>query len=103
MISEVSDSMIWAEAVCTGKLLEPETHEARLRTIYGYGEGIVKMGRFCGHVGELPGFNSAMWYLPHRDATIVIIVNRTNPTGEPLADILAKTNMKILLPKDTSW
>jgi hypothetical protein len=41
--------------------------------------------------------------LPHRDATIVINVNRTNPTGEPLADILAQTIIKILFPKDTSW
>ena len=60
MISDVSDLKRWAEAVCTGTLLEPESHKARLRTLYGYGEGIVKMGSFCGHGGELLGFNSAM-------------------------------------------
>jgi D-alanyl-D-alanine carboxypeptidase len=102
MTSDVSDLKIWAEAVCTGKLLEPETHKARLRTHDWYGEGIVKMGSFCGHGGDLPGFNSAMWYLPHRDATIVININRTNPTGEPLADILARIIIEILFPKDTS-
>lgn len=68
-----------------------------------YGEGIVKMGSFCGHGGSLFGFNSAMWYLPQRDATIVISVNRTNPGGEPLADALARDIAKILAPKYTSW
>lgn len=52
-----------------------------------YGEGIVKMGSFYGHGGELFGFNSVMWYLPQSDATIVINVNRTNEGGEPLADL----------------
>ena len=28
MISDISDLKTWAEAVCTGKLLEPETHRA---------------------------------------------------------------------------
>src|SRR5918997_1809881 len=67
MVSDVPDLKVWAKAVCTGRLLEPETHEARLRTQppsgwpnrVGYGEGIIEAGSFCGHGGGLFGFDSA--------------------------------------------
>jgi D-alanyl-D-alanine carboxypeptidase len=111
MISDISDLKRWAEGVCTAKLLKAETHRARLQTqpiaggpAYGeYGEGIVKMGSFCGHGGSVFGFNSAMWYLPQRDATIVVSVNGTNPYDEILADALARTIIEILFPKYASW
>jgi D-alanyl-D-alanine carboxypeptidase len=60
----------------------------------------VKIGSLCGHDGALPGFNSAMWYLPQKDATIVININRFEESpGEPPADLLARTIMKIVFPK----
>jgi CubicO group peptidase (beta-lactamase class C family) len=107
MVSDVPDLRIWAKAVCTGRLLEPETHEARLRTQplsgspdqVGYGEGIIKAGSFCGHGGDLFGFNSQMLYLPQRDATIVISVNKTDPYAEPPAEALAGDIVAILFPK----
>ncbi len=107
MVSTVPDLKVWAKAVCTGRLLEPETHEARLRTHppsgwsdqVGYGEGIIKGGSFCGHGGDLFGFDSAMWYLPQRDATIVISVNKTDPYADPPADALARDIVAILFPK----
>ncbi len=85
MVSNIWDLKAWAEAVCTGELLEPETHTARLQTrplvdrpdYLEYGEGIMKMGPFCGHGGNGFGFTTQMWYLPERDATIVISVNLT--------------------------
>ena len=107
MISTVPDLKVWAKAVCTGRLLEPETHEARLRTQpvsdwhdgAGYGEGIIKAGSFCGHGGEMFGFNSQMWYLPQRDATIVINVNKTDPYADPPAEALVGDIVAILFPK----
>src|SRR3712207_5241266 len=35
MISDIWDLKTWAEAVCTGKLLEPETHRSRLQIQIG--------------------------------------------------------------------
>jgi D-alanyl-D-alanine carboxypeptidase len=107
MISDIWDLKTWAEAVCTGKLLEPETHRARLQTQHlqgepdfvGYGEGIMTVGSFCGHGGDLLGFNSVMMYLPQRDATIVISVNRTDPYNEPAAVALFEATTRILFPK----
>jgi len=92
----------------TGKLLKPETHKARLRVHHlsgepdfvGYGQGIYKVGEFCGHGGRQPGFSSEMWYLPHRDATIIVNVNREDelvpqrPSTFVLEDII-----EILFPK----
>jgi D-alanyl-D-alanine carboxypeptidase len=108
MISDVSDLKTWAEAVCTGKLLETETQKARLQTkpLSGesgplqYGEGIMRVGEFCGHSGRQPGFSSAMWYLPQKDATIIVSVNREDPydPSSP-SDDLGVAVVKIVFPK----
>jgi D-alanyl-D-alanine carboxypeptidase len=108
MISDVSDLKVWAKAVCTGRLLKPETHKARLRAHHlsgepdfvGYGEGIYKVGEFCGHGGRQPGFSSAMWYLPERDATIVVNVNREDPNSSSApSEALTEAIANILFPK----
>jgi D-alanyl-D-alanine carboxypeptidase len=107
MISNVSDLKIWAKAVCTGKLIKPETHRARLQThplsgepdVAGYGEGIMKVGKFCGHQGVTPGFSSDMWYLPEKDATIIVNVNRADDYGLALSGPLTETIATILFPK----
>jgi D-alanyl-D-alanine carboxypeptidase len=107
MISDVSDLKVWAEAVCTGKLLRPDTHRARLRTHHlsgepdfvGYGEGITKVGEFCGHDGRQPGFVSEMWYLPERDAIIVVNVNREDQYSSAPSEALTGAIVNILFPK----
>ncbi len=105
MISDISDLKIWAEAVCTGKLLKPQTQRARLQTPNGYGEGIDRILSLCGHSGGVFGFSSVMWYLPQKDATIVINVNlfEESPGKPSPADVLAQTIMNILFPKYASW
>ena len=60
-----------------------------------YGEGIQKVGPFCGHPGWLPGFSTHMWYLPEIDATVIVSVNR----GEKLLPAPATALTKILFPK----
>jgi D-alanyl-D-alanine carboxypeptidase len=107
MISDVSDLRTWAKAVCTGTLLKPETQKARLQTkpLSGesgpvrYGEGIMRVGKFYGHAGRQPGFSSAMWYLPPKEATIIINVNREDEFSPPPSDVLAGAIVKILFPK----
>jgi D-alanyl-D-alanine carboxypeptidase len=108
MISDASDLKVWAEAVCTGELLEPETHKARLLTqhlsgrpgFWGYGEGIAKVGEFCGHDGLQPGFSSEMWYLPEEDATIVVSVNQHyQPPNLSPSGAISEAVVNILFPK----
>jgi D-alanyl-D-alanine carboxypeptidase len=106
MISDISNLKTWAKAVCTGRLLEPETQRARLETepIEGlgfleYGEGIAKGGKFCGHPGIIDGFSTQMWYLPEEDATVVINANRFDSYSEPPAEALLGDIIEILFPK----
>ena len=107
MISDVYDLRTWAKAVCTGELLKPDTQKTRLQTkpLSGewgaaqYGEGIMRIGKFCGHVGLQPGFSSAMWYLPQKEATIVINVNREDEFSLPPSDALTGAIVKTLFPK----
>jgi D-alanyl-D-alanine carboxypeptidase len=107
MISDASDLKVWAEAVCTGELLKPETHKARLRTqllsgepdFVGYGEGIKEIGEFCGHDGRQPGFSSEMWYLLEEDATIVVSVNREDPYDPSPSGAITEAVVNILFPK----
>jgi D-alanyl-D-alanine carboxypeptidase len=110
MISDASDLKIWAEAVCTGELLNDQMQKARLRTqrllgqpnFVGYGEGIMQAGEFCGHSGSQPGFSSQMWYLPERDATIIVNVNREEE-DITLSDALASAILEIVFPKYVEW
>ncbi len=46
----------------------------------GHGEGIfaVNEGKKWGHVGTISGFSTEMWYMPEKDATLVISVNRSD-------------------------
>jgi D-alanyl-D-alanine carboxypeptidase len=107
MISDISDLKTWAKAVCTGRLLKPETQKARLQTqqIQGrpdfveYGEGIMKAGKFYGHGDEIPGFNTVLWYLPEEGATFVVNVNRLDDYSEPPAELILVDIIKILFPK----
>lgn len=112
MISDIQDLNTWAEAVCTGELLEPETHRPRLQTrpldgapdYLEYGEGIMKMEDFCGHGGEAVGFTTEMWYLEERDATIVISVNRSNPPNrQPASLALAMDITGTLFPQHVDY
>jgi D-alanyl-D-alanine carboxypeptidase len=106
MISDVSDLRTFAKAVCTGRLLNPATHRARLQTepteglgFLEYGEGIAKDGKFCGHPGAIAGFSTEMWYLPEKDATLVVNVNRLDDYGDPPARALLGDIIEILFPK----
>jgi D-alanyl-D-alanine carboxypeptidase len=111
IISTMSDLKTYAEALCTGRLLKPDTHKARLATqpleglpdFIGYGEGIAKFGHFCGHNGTIFGFSSEMWYLPEKDAVIVINVNRLDLDDQSQSADLFLAITKMLFPAYVQW
>jgi D-alanyl-D-alanine carboxypeptidase len=65
----------------------------------GYGEGIMRVGGFCGHAGGVPGFSSEMWYLPEKDATVIVNVNRNDEFNPPPSGPLVEAIASIVLPK----
>ena len=82
MISTAADLQSYARQLYKGRLLKPATRKARLETRpldkggAEYGEGIGKFGPFWGHTGAINGFQCYMLYLPGKDASVVIAVNR---------------------------
>jgi D-alanyl-D-alanine carboxypeptidase len=112
IVSNLTDLHIWAKELCAGRLLKPATQEARLRTrtlgkkgagIARYGEGVIKLGPFCGHNGTIFGFSSEMWYLPALQAVMVINVNRLDENDESRSGPLFYKLSKALFPDYVPW
>ena len=93
MISTVDDLLVYGRALGTGEgLLPPEQQAERLNSFMGgppplsadkdYGIGLVNDHGWLGHTGELPGYNTAVYYHPELDATMVVEVNSDIPSGD---------------------
>jgi D-alanyl-D-alanine carboxypeptidase len=94
MISTVEDLLVYGRALGTGEgLLPPEQQAERLNSFLSedlppnsadraYGLGLGREYGWLGHTGELPGFNTAVYYHPELDATVVVEVNSDIPSGD---------------------
>jgi D-alanyl-D-alanine carboxypeptidase len=92
-ISTISDMKIWAKALATGSLLKPETQLQRLTWSphAHYGLGITQStGKFLGHNGAIPGYQTLIGYEPHTGVTIVVFANNQ-----------LEPNTNFVLPADT--
>ncbi len=84
VISCMSDMWIFVQALYDGSLLTAETHEQQMKALpmdkspewVRYGLGILDIGGFWGHNGTIFGFSSEMFYMPLKNAVIIINVNR---------------------------
>lgn len=108
MISNMYDLRTWAKALATGTLLSPGTQNERLKFVdtenpgVHNGLGIIKKGDFLGHHGIALGFTSSMFYLPSKDATIVVIANVTSDPPFVSEEIL-KGIGRIFFPESVNW
>ena len=107
MISTLDDLRVWAKALARGSLLTQATHRMQLRSrvlvkagtiTVRYGMGITEINGFLGHDGAILGYGSAMFYLPSRDATIVVLGNN-NDLGNPKPLITALAIAAYLFPQ----
>lgn len=98
IISTVKDLHKAAKPLATGALLTPAMREELLRWTpadqegYEYGFHIEKVEGFIGHEGDVPGFQTFMFYSPKHDATIV---GFTNVYGWSLRDMPACRLMRL--------
>ena len=108
MISTLEDMHIWAPALATGKLLNPEMQEQRLQTLSiagqtppdGYGLGIFNLGGWIGHNGSVPGYEAVAVYLPEKQSTLVILINTDIPyQGSEPSSTLATAITKVITPE----
>lgn len=108
VVSTLGDLHTYVRALCTGTLLEPETQRERLAGMTGaefikYGEGILLFGQLCGHNGTIFGFSSEAFYLPAKDAVIVINVNRVDQDDKSQSAELFLRLTKELFPEEVNW
>jgi D-alanyl-D-alanine carboxypeptidase len=109
MISTLEDMHIWAPALATGKLLNPEMQAQRLQTVTtpgmpaedGYGVGIFKVGGWIGHNGSLPGYQTVSVYLPEKQTTMVIFLNTDiESDGQEPSTIVARAITEVITPQN---
>ena len=111
MISNIPDLRKYARALYTGELLTPVIQKERLYTNYfkgesktvSYGEGIGKVGKFWGHNGTIMGFSSEMFYLPEKDAVIIISVNRLDENDKSCSSLLFAELTRLMFPEYVDW
>jgi D-alanyl-D-alanine carboxypeptidase len=85
LISNMKDLLVYDRALGTGQgLLDPASQTERLTSFpgaAGYGIGIGCIDGWVGHTGELPGYNTALYYDTTSDASIVVQTNSDIASG----------------------
>ena len=90
--------LAFGDALFHGGLLSAETMRAMTAdgpfhprfTNYGLGLEIARPDyrtTIWGHGGYLPGFRSILWYVPSRDAVIVVLANDARVEPRDLAEL----------------
>lgn len=91
LISRMEDLLVYGRALGTGRGLLSEASQAeRLRSFpgaAGYGIGAGCSGGWVGHDGELPGYNTSVYYDTTSDTTIIVQVNSDIPSGDCPQDV----------------
>jgi D-alanyl-D-alanine carboxypeptidase len=98
MISTADDLLVYGRALGTGEgLLSPEQQSERLDSFVSdvpplnqpplkgdlaYGFGLGKDHGWVGHNGEIPGYNTYLFYHPEIDAVVAVEVNSDIPSGD---------------------
>ena len=96
------DLLRFGDALFRGRLLEDDTLQQMVAdgpfhprfTNYGLGVEILRPDyrtTIWGHGGFVPGFKSALWYVPSRDAVIVVLTNDTRANPSDLAELVMRT------------
>ena len=98
IVSTGPDLLAFGQALFRGRLLSAETMRAMTAegpfhprfTNYGLGLEIARPDyrtTIWGHGGYLPGFRSSLWYVPSRDAVIVVLANDARAEPRDLAEL----------------
>ncbi|UTA78783.1 beta-lactamase family protein [Halomonas sp. XH26] len=86
MISTLDDLLVYGRSLGTGKgLLGAEAQQERLRSFpepAGYGIAMGCVDGWVGHTGELPGYNTTVFYDTTTDTTVVVQANSDIPSGD---------------------
>ncbi|MFH0802950.1 MAG: serine hydrolase domain-containing protein [bacterium] len=103
IISNLDDLKLWAQALATGKLLSRQMHTEQVKfsapNTESYGLGVMNAGIALGHSGEVPGYNSSMYYFPAYKSTSITLINRYPSSVEGAADNINFALVKVMAPE----
>ena len=112
MISDASDMKTWVKAYVSGTTNKKATQKERLTWVdtgkgknLGFGLGIGNTNGWLGYTGGTRGYNTAAYYLPPQDATIIVFVNTTDyeKDGVSVATKIVHDITQILFPDQVAW
>ena len=95
LISTPEDLLVWGRALGTGQgLYDVDTGVERLTSFPGedggYGLALGCINGWVGHTGEIPGFNTTVFYDTAADTTVIVITNSDIASGDcPVSQTLA--------------
>jgi D-alanyl-D-alanine carboxypeptidase len=105
MISDMFDMRRWVKLYVTGKTCGAATHRALMDCVpigkgnMSFGLGLGCSAGWFGYTGGLPGYNTANYYFPERDITIVAWVDVQADDPPPdAANALFKAIAQIVTP-----
>lgn len=79
MTSTASDMLVWGRTIATGHdVLDRDAQLERLASAPaagGYGDAFGCIGGWIGHTGEIPGYNTSVFYDTTSDTTVVVFTN----------------------------
>ncbi|AIY00917.1 hypothetical protein ART_1318 [Arthrobacter sp. PAMC 25486] len=85
LVSTAQALLVYGRALGTRQgLLKAENQIDRLTSMpepTGYGVAVGCVVGWFGHTGELPGYNTSVFYDTGTDTTVVVLVNSDVPTG----------------------
>jgi D-alanyl-D-alanine carboxypeptidase len=101
IVSTAPDLLAFGDALFRGRLVSEPALRAMVAegryhprfSNYGLGVEILRPDyrtTMWGHGGFLPGFKSALWYVPSRDAVIVVMANDARANPADLAELLMR-------------
>jgi len=112
MISNMNDMKAWVKAYTTGTTNSKATQIQRLTWVdtpkgknLTFGLGIGNTNGWLGYTGGTRGFNTAAYYLPSKDATIIVFINTTDYSkdGVSIANKIVHDITEILFPEQVAW
>ena len=110
MISDMHDMRRWVKLYVTGKTNGPETQRARMTCVptghgnLGFGLGIGCSAGWYGYTGGLPGYNTANYYFPEQDITVVAWVTLQADEPSPgVANAIFRDIAQIMTPEHVPY
>ncbi|MFH1836846.1 MAG: alpha/beta fold hydrolase [Candidatus Omnitrophota bacterium] len=112
MISDMRDMKRWVKAYTVGTTNSKAAQKERLTWVdtpkgkdLKFGLGIGNTNGWIGYTGGTRGYNTAAYYLPEADATIIVFVNSTDYSKNDvsIANKIVHDITKILFPDKVAW